>query len=235
MNKHSRPGERNDHQALTHQTTLPPGRETNGKPAPGPRAIPRNLPQAWLHALAERPEPETSTPGTSKRPRVAQEGKRIEANRHQGKRPEERMGLLDSTIQTRHRQSGGRTPSRKLQEETTRRGEPLQNPDQEPWSDNDSKGKGKGKREASPQAAALATHKGSRQPSGNRGGRTPKGEQPLSPLRAKPHLNIREAAVPEETRQVQDELNRRPANAATLNLNEAKSSKSKSLGDRASR
>ena len=62
-----------------------------------------------------------------------------------GKRPEERMGLLDSNIQTRHRQSGGRTPSRKLQEETTRRGEPLQNPDQEPWSDNDSKGKGKGK------------------------------------------------------------------------------------------
>ena len=113
VNKHSRPGERNDHQALTHQTTLPPGRETKGKPAPGPRAIPRNLPQAWLHALAEKPEPETSTPGTSKRPRVAQEGKRIEANRHQGNRPEERMGLLDSTIQTRHRQSGGRTPSRK--------------------------------------------------------------------------------------------------------------------------
>ena len=62
-----------------------------------------------------------------------------------GKRPEERMGLLDSAIQTRHRQSGGRSPSRKQQEETTRRGEPLQNPDQEPWSDNDSKGKGKGK------------------------------------------------------------------------------------------
>ena len=149
------------------------------------------------------------------------------------KRPEERMGLLDSTIQIRHRQSGGRTPSRKLQEETTRRGEPLQNPDQEPWSDNDSNGKGKGKNGR--QAAALATHKGSRQPSGNRGGRTPKGEQPLSPLRAKPLSNIREAAVPEETRQVQDELNRRSANAATLNLNEAKSSKSKSLGDRASR
>ena len=127
-------------------------------------------------------------------------------------------------------------PQEKLQEETTRRGEPLQNPDQEPWSDNDSKGKGKGKKwEASPQAAALATHKGSRQPSGNRGGRTPKGEQPPSPLRAKPHSNIREAAVPEETRQVQDELNRRPANAANLNWNEAKSSKSKSLGDRASR
>ena len=86
--------------------------------------------------------------------------------------------------------------------------------------------------EASPQAAALATHKGSRQPSGNRGGRTPKGDQPPSPLRAKPRSNIREAAVPEETRQVQDELNRRPANAATLNWNEAKSSKSKSLGDR---
>ena len=46
VNEHIRPGERNDHQALTHQTTLPPGRETNGKPAPGPRAILRYLPQA---------------------------------------------------------------------------------------------------------------------------------------------------------------------------------------------
>ena len=109
VNKYSRPGERNDHQALTHQTTLPLGRETNGKPAPGPRAIPRNLPQAWLHALAERPEPETSTPGTSKRPRVAQEERFEQAP---GKRPEERMGLLDSAIQSRHRQSGGRPPSR---------------------------------------------------------------------------------------------------------------------------
>ena len=63
----------------------------------------------------------------------------------------------------------------------------------------------------------------------------PNAKQPLSPLRAKPLSNIREAAVPEETRQEQDELNRRPANAATLNLNEAKNSKSKSLGDRASR
>ena len=33
---------------------------------------------------------------------------------------------------------------------------------------------------------------------------------------------------------MQDEMNRRPANAANLNWNEAKSSKSKSLGDRAS-
>ena len=81
--------------------------------------------------------------------------------------------------------------------------------------------------EASPQAAALATHKGSRQPSGNRGGRTPKGEQPPSPLRAKPHSNIREAAVPEEIRQAQDERNRRPANAATLNLNEVKALKTR--------
>ena len=81
--------------------------------------------------------------------------------------------------------------------------------------------------EASPQAAALATHKESRQPSGNRGGRTPKGEQPPSPLRAKPHTNIREAAGPEETRQAQDERNRRPANAATLNLNEVKALKTR--------
>ena len=169
--------------------------------------------------------------GTSKRPHVAQEGKRIEANRHQGTPrrtygparlnhpnpppPERRQDTLKKTARGNHPE--GRTSA-------------------EPWSDNDSKGKGKGKKwEASPQAAALATHKGSRQPSGNRGGRTPKGEQPLSPLRAKPRSNNREAAVPEETRQVQDDLNRRPANAATLNLNEAKSTKSKSLGDRASR
>ena len=39
-------GRGDDHQALTYQTTLPPGRETNGKPAPGPRAILRHLPQA---------------------------------------------------------------------------------------------------------------------------------------------------------------------------------------------
>ena len=62
-----------------------------------------------------------------------------------GKRPEERMGLLDSAIQSRHRQSGGRPPSRNCKRKTPRRGEPLQNPDQEPWSDNNSKGKGKGK------------------------------------------------------------------------------------------
>ena len=127
-----------------------------------------------------------------------------------GKRPEERTGLLDSGIQSRHRQSGGRPPSRNCKRK------PLQNPDQEPWSDNDSKGKGKGKKwEASSQAAALTTHKGSRQQGGNRGGRTPKGEHPLSPPRAKTTVNIREAAFPEETRQAQDEPNRRPAKAAT--------------------
>ena len=89
------------------------------------------------------------------------------------------------------------------------------------------KEQGREKWETSPQAAALATHKGSRQPSGNRGGRTPKGEQPPSPLRAKPYSNIREAAVPEETRQAQDERNRRPANAAILNLNEVKARKTR--------
>ena len=83
-----------------------------------------------------------------------------------------------------------------------------------------------------PPSCRTSHPKGKQAAKWNRGGRTPKGEQPLSPPRAKPPSNIREAAVPEETRQVQDELNRRPANAATLNLNEAKSSKSKSLGDR---
>ena len=146
VNKHSRPGERNDHQALTHQTTPPPGRETNGKPAPGPRAIPRNLPQPWLHARAERPEPETSTPGTSKRARVAQEGKRRvrTGTRETSRRtygPARLFHLIPPPPERRQ------ATLKKLQEETTRRGEPLQTPDQEPWSDNDSKGKGKGNME----------------------------------------------------------------------------------------
>ena len=166
--------------------------------------------------------------GRRKRPRVAQEGKRIEANRHQGKRPEERMGRLDSTIQTRHRQSGGRLPSRKNCKRKPPGGENLcRIPTKNHGATTTPKEKGREKWETSPQAAALATHKGSRQPSGNRGGRTPKGEQPPSPLRAKPHSNIREAAVPEETRQAQDERNRRPANAATLNLNEGKARKTR--------
>ena len=126
-------------------------------------------------------------------------------------------------------------PQEKLQEETTRRENLCRTPTKNHGATTTPKEKAREKWEASPQAAALATHKVSRQPSGNRGGRTPKGEQPLRPLRARPHSNNREAAVPEETRQVQDEVNRRPANAATLNMNEGKSSKSKSLGDRASR
>ena len=112
LNKHSRAGERNDHQELTHQTTLPPGRETNGRPAPGPRAIPQNLPQAWLHALAERPEPETSIPGTPKRPPCSARGEEERFEQAPGKCPKERTGPLDSAIQSRHRQSGGRPPSR---------------------------------------------------------------------------------------------------------------------------
>ena len=36
----------NDHQPLNYQTTLPQGRETNGKTGPGLRAILRHLPQA---------------------------------------------------------------------------------------------------------------------------------------------------------------------------------------------
>ena len=49
---------------------------------------------------------------------------------------------------------------------------------------------------------------------------------------AKATANIREAAVSEETRQAQDEKNRRGSvSSHSLNLTEAKSSKSKSLGD----
>ena len=53
---------------------------------------------------------------------------------------------------------------------------------------------------------------------------------------AKPTVNIREAAVSEETRQAQDEKNRRGSGSShSLNLTEAKSSKSKSLGDQVNR
>ena len=77
-----------------------------------------------------------------------------------GKRPEERMGLLDSAIQTRHRQSGGKLPPRKLQEETTRRGEPLQNPDQEPWSDTTPKEKVREKMGGKPPSCRTSHPKG---------------------------------------------------------------------------
>ena len=62
-----------------------------------------------------------------------------------GKRPEECMGLLDTANQNPPPPERRQATLKKPQEETPRRGEPLQNPDQEPWSDNDSKGKGKGK------------------------------------------------------------------------------------------
>ena len=53
---------------------------------------------------------------------------------------------------------------------------------------------------------------------------------------AKATINIREAAVSEETRQVQDEKNRRGSGSShSLNLTEAKSSKSKSLGNQVNR
>ena len=53
---------------------------------------------------------------------------------------------------------------------------------------------------------------------------------------AKATVNIREAAVSEETRQAQDEKNRRGSvSSHSLNLTEAKSSKSKSLGDQVNR
>ena len=49
-------------------------------------------------------------------------------------------------------------------------------------------------------------------------------------------VNIREAAVSEETRQAQDEKNRRGSRSShSLNLTEAKSSKSKRLGDQINR
>ena len=63
----------------------------------------------------------------------------------------------------------------------------------------------------------------------------PKGERPLS-IRSKTTVNIREAAVSEETRQAQDEKNRRGSGSShSLNQTEAKSSKSKRLGDQINR
>ena len=53
---------------------------------------------------------------------------------------------------------------------------------------------------------------------------------------AKATVNIREAAVSEETRQAQDEKNRRGSGSShSLNLTEAKSFKNKSLGNQVTR
>ena len=145
VNKHSRPGERK----------RSPGADPSDDPSTRKR-------DEWK--ASTRTEGDSTEPSASKATRTCRKagardkhtgdvettpcsarGEEDRSKQAPGKRPEERMGRLDSTIQTRDRQSGGRPPSRKLQEETTRRGEPLQKPDQEPWSDNDSKVKGKGK------------------------------------------------------------------------------------------
>ena len=80
-----------------------------------------------------------------------------------GKCPEERMGPLDSAIQTRHRQSGGRAPSRK----TARGNHPegrtsAENPDQEPWSDTTPKEKVREKMGGKPPSCRTSHPKGKR-------------------------------------------------------------------------
>ena len=226
VNKHSRPGERK----------RSPGADPSDDPSTRKRdewkASTRtegdstgNLPQARLHALAERPEARDKHTGDVETTPCSARGEEDRSKQAPGKRPEERMGL------PRLNHPNPRTPERRQDtlKKTARGKHPEGRTSAEPRPRTmerqrlQSK-KAREKWEASPQAAALATHKGSSQPSGNQGGRTPKGEQPPRPLRAKSHSNIRDAAVPEETRQVQDELNRRPANAATLNLNEGKKS-----------
>ena len=52
-------------------------------------------------------------PGDVKTTTCSARGEEDRVKQAPGKRPEERMGLLDTAIQTRHRQSGGRSPSRK--------------------------------------------------------------------------------------------------------------------------
>ena len=98
-----------------------------------------------LHALAERPEPETSTPGDVRMTPRSVRGEEERLEQALGKRPEERMGLLDSATQACHRQSGGKPTSK-----TARGNNPAGRPSAAPrprnhGATNDSKGKGKGK------------------------------------------------------------------------------------------
>ena len=131
-----------------------------------------------------------------------------------GKRPEERKGPPDSAPQARHRQSGGRPTSK-----TARGNNPA------------------GRTSAAPRPITLERQRLQRKRQGRNGRQAPKPPHQL-PIReegtkpeteqkerpkadvhsvsgAKATVNIREAAVPEETRQAQDEKNRRAAEAAT--------------------
>ena len=109
--------EETDHQPRNHQTTLPQGREMNGKPGPGSRAILRHLPQAIASSTFRKDGVRgkhtwnvVNDTGERKR------GREESSNRCKVNRPEERTSLQDSASNAHYRYCGGRaTP--KLKEE----------------------------------------------------------------------------------------------------------------------
>ena len=101
-----------------------------------------------------------------------------------GKRPEERTGPLDSAIQARHRQSGGRPTSTNCKRKPPGGKNLCRTPTKHHGATTTPKEKVRGKMGGKLPSRRTTTHKGSRQQGGNRGGRTPKGEHLLSPPRA---------------------------------------------------
>ena len=100
----------NDHQPLTHQTTLPQGRETNGKPGlwieGDSKAPSANIASSTCRKAGARGKHTrnvVTTPGN-----IIEEEKSLE--QVQGNRPEERTSLQDPASNARHRYCGAGQP-----------------------------------------------------------------------------------------------------------------------------
>ena len=111
VNKHSRAGERNDHQELTHQTTLPPGRD-EWKASTRTEGDSTEPSVSMATRTCRKAGARDKHTGDAETTPCSARGEEERFEQAPGKRPEERTGLLDSAIQPRHRQSGGRPPSR---------------------------------------------------------------------------------------------------------------------------
>ena len=112
VNKHSRPGERNDHQALTHQTTLPERKRDEWKASTRTEGDSTEPSASMATRTCRKAGARDKHTGDVETTPCSARGEEERFEQAPGKRSEERMGLLDSAIQSRHRQSGGRPPSR---------------------------------------------------------------------------------------------------------------------------
>ena len=111
VNKHSRAGERNDHQELTYQTTLPPGRD-EWKASTRTEGDSTEPSASMATRTCRKAGARDKHTGDAETTLCSARGEEERFEQAPGKRPEERTALLDSAIQSRHRQSGGRPPSR---------------------------------------------------------------------------------------------------------------------------